>query len=97
MNAQQALDEITAHINKSNYSCSDWYAGITSDIDQRLHGDHKVPRKDHWFAHRTTDTANDARAVEEALLKSGCDGGTGGGDATARTVYAYLKTQDTAP
>ena len=95
--AQSAYDEIVAHINKQGGSYSDWYCGITSDIESRLFGDHNVPRKDHWFIYRRCENDTDARAVETALVKLSCDGGSGGGDDTTVVVYAYLKSEDTNP
>lgn len=97
MKAQQAHDEITAHIEKLGQPYSEWYAGITSDVDQRLHGDHGVPKENHWYSYRSVDSAAGARGVEQALLDAGCDGGSGGGDTDSRIVYAYLKTSDTNP
>ncbi len=95
--AQTAYNEIVANINKQGGSYSNWYCGITSDMESRLFGDHKVPRKDHWYSYRTCHNDTDARAVETALIKLGCDGHEGGGDQTAIYVYAYLKTAVTAP
>lgn len=95
--AQQTLNEIVAHIRKQGGSYSEWYCGITSDIESRLYDDHKVPKKKHWSITRICATANNARAVEKALLKLGCDGGPGGGDEDAAWVYAYLKTSITNP
>lgn len=89
--------EISAHINKQGGQRSSWYVGIAADIKQRLHGDHRVPENDHWFIWRETFSANDARAVEKALIEWGCAGGPGGGDSNTRFVYAYLKTPVTEP
>jgi len=97
MNAQQAFDEIVDHIEKSGHPYADWYAGITSDVDERLHGYHQVPKKDHWFVAQPVDSNRGARDVERALLDAGCDGGTGGGQPDSRIVYAYLKTRGTNP
>ena len=93
--AQEIYNEITAHIKSSPNGASDWYAGITQDVDQRLFGAHNVPRKGAWYIYRVCLTSNDARRVEEALINWGCDGGNGGGDSDAVYVYAYLKTAGT--
>lgn len=95
--AQQALAEITAHIKKQGGAYSDWYCGITSNLENRLYGDHKVPKKNHWSITRLCEDSASARAVEKALLDLGCDGGEGGGDEDSRIVYAYLKTSITNP
>ena len=95
--AQKAYDDIVAHIKKQGGPYSDWYCGITSDIENRLFGDHNVPKENHWYMFRDCDSAESARAVEKALLELGCDGGAGGGDETSIYVYAYLKTAITNP
>ena len=95
--AQQVLNEITAHIDEQGGAYSGWYCGITSDIESRLFGDHKVPRENSWHVYRTCPNDTDARAVETALVELGCDGESGGGDQTTVMVYAYLKTAVTDP
>lgn len=95
--AQTIVDEIAEHILKQGGQTSSWYAGITSDVDQRVFGDHSVPRKNHWRIHRKAMSADHARAAEKSLLDWGCDGGSGGGDDSAIYVYAYLKSPKTRP
>lgn len=97
LNAQTITNEISTHIRKQGSNLSSWYVGITKDIDQRLFGDHNVPKDNHWRAHRIAISSNDARAAEKALINWGCDGGTGGGDNSAVFVYAYLKSPITNP
>ena len=97
IDASAIRDQILAHIQQQGGSPSAWYIGIASDIDQRLHGDHAVPRKGHWFIWRLAHTSDDARAIENVFLEWGCDGGPGGGDDSTRYVYAYLKSPVTDP
>lgn len=89
--AQEAYDEILAHIQKQGGSFSSWYCGITENIKNRLFGDHKVPENNHRFTYKKCINSEAARSVEKAFLQNGCDGGTGGGDDDAVFVYAYLK------
>ena len=95
--AKEAYDEILAHIQKEGSSYPSWYCGITGDVEQRLFEEHGVPEKEHWFAYRNCSSDDDARNVEDALLRLGCDGGPGGGDSDSTYVYAYLKTNVTTP
>lgn len=88
---QQVYDEIVAHIGEQKGKYSQWYCGIASDWEDRLFNDHQVPRKGHWRITCQCHNSDDARAVEKALVKLGCDGGPGGGDETTVYVYAYLK------
>jgi hypothetical protein len=90
--ARVLYDGIVAHIRKSGKPFSEWYAGITSDLEERLHGAHRVPKTNHWRSVREADSHRDARAVEAALHELGCQGAGGGGDHTAVFVYAYLIT-----
>ncbi len=95
--AQQAYDDIVAHIKKQGGTAKDWYAGIAADIEERLFSEHNVSRENAWWIHRACTTNTAARNVEKALLDYGCDGGEGGGDESTDKVYAYLKTSTTDP
>lgn len=96
--AQQAYDDIVAHINKQGGAYSSWYAGIAADPKDRLKSGHGVAlTNDNWWIHRACSTDDDAREVEKALLDLGCDGGPSGGDHATKSVYAYLKTSSTDP
>ena len=95
--AQTIVNEISAHIQKQGGTPLSWYVGITANIEQRLFGDHRVPKENHWWAHRRAVSSDAARSAEKALLDWGCDGGGGGGDSDAVYVYAYLKTTSTNP
>jgi len=92
---QQIIADIDAHIKKQGGQYSSWYVGITADIEERVYGEHKVPREGHWRIHREADSAAISRAVEKAFLDAGCKGGPGGGDDSAVWVYAYLITANT--
>jgi len=95
--AQQVYNAIVAHMKLNDGKYSNWYCGITSDWESRLFDDHQVPRKNHPRIARQCYNNDDARAVENALLKLGCDGAPGGGDETTVYVYAYLKGTMTNP
>jgi len=95
--AQQVFNEIKAYIDKQGKPYSAWYAGIASDAKTRLFVDHNVSRtNDKWVYDQCTNNQS-ARNVEDALLKLGCDGGSGGGDQSSTYVYAYLKLPSTTP
>jgi hypothetical protein len=84
------IAEINAHMKLSGLPNRSWNVGITCDIEQRLFGYHRVPKQNHWFIYRRATDSEQARAIEAAYHKAGCQGGCGGGDHTATYVYAYV-------
>jgi hypothetical protein len=93
----QVFNEIVAHIELYDNRYPNWYCGIASDWVSRLFEDHQVPREGHPYIARQCYNDGDARTVESALIKLGCDGAPGGGDETTIYVYAYLKGTMTNP
>ncbi|MBL4653916.1 MAG: hypothetical protein JKY53_13795 [Flavobacteriales bacterium] len=85
------IQEIEAHLvdgcGGGNYS--DYYIGITKSIQNRLFGDHKVPKKGHCRIHREASNDTDARAVEKHFFDKGMQGAGGGGDEESIFIYAY--------
>lgn len=72
---------------------SDYYVGITNDVDRRL----KEHNASIDFCHvwcEANDTT-EARAAEQALINKGMDGGEGGGDKRSFFVYCYQITDYT--
>ena len=89
-------DEIMAHMNKEGSGYQTCYVGITSDIERRLFGEHNVPREDAWYIYRKADSEEDARALEEYILKThNTDGDVGGGNHESQYIYAYKKIKGT--
>ena len=87
-------DKLMEHPDTAN---GQWYVGIASDPEDRLFGEHNVSEeKDHWH-YIPADSEAIARAVEKHFLNAGCDGGPGGGDASSKFVYVYLKSAKTDP
>ena len=84
--------EMKAFIDRARAPHSDWYVGIAADPDERL-SEHGVEESD-WYIVRRLASEVEARRVEEALLKLGCEGG---GGAAATAVYAYWKRGHTEP
>lgn len=99
---QQSVDEIIrdirAHITKEGSPFSDWYVGITSNINDRVFGDHNVSEKDQLYIYCEAYTVAFARHIEQQFIDvDGTDGGPGGGDEDSVFVYAYKKTSETNP
>ncbi len=88
--AQAIYDEMFKYIEDNGGVFSQWYCGITDNIERRVFEEHKV-RKGDLGLHDKCPTKNDAQLVEKALLENGCDGGTGGGNSNSKCVYIYKK------
>jgi hypothetical protein len=95
LNAQETFDKIKSFIDEHDNNYPKWYSGIASDPRKRLFEEHNVSEdSDLWIFQRCPNEQN-ARNVEERLLKLGCDGSTGGGDASSVYAYAYRKSANT--
>lgn len=86
---------IDAYMQKFQYQNSDWYVGIATDPRERLFNDHNVDEKNGFWIYEQATSDTIARAVEQAYLDTGHDGGSGGGDQSSVYVYAYVKLQGT--
>lgn len=94
----QIIQEIFACMMNVGGQHGSWYVGVTADPKRRLFTEHNVNEKLGNWIHRTADTAQDARGIEEYFLNIlQTDGGLGSSDETARTVYAYKKAAGTKP
>lgn len=94
---QTIVDEILEHLSKSGKrSYSDFYIGITNDIEQRLFKEHNVPKDRAWWIFRTANNSVVAKEVEAYFLKLGMRGDNKGGDDTSNIVYCYAVSPTTA-
>lgn len=71
----QIIADINSHLQKSKKQYySDFYIGITNDIERRLFEEHKVSKDYGWWIYRNGDTKAVAQAVEEYYLDKGMQG-----------------------
>ena len=89
------ISDFEKYVGNDDYS--NWYVGITNDIDRRLFGEHKVDMKQDRWIHSPADSKDVAREVEEYFLDKGMDGDTGGGNDDTIHVYAFKKNGHTDP
>lgn len=88
--------EIKEHIKSRGGAYSDWYVGIAADAGQRLFSDHNVHKENGCWIYPECESSAAAREVEEYFINIlRTDGGTGGGDRSTKSVYAYKKTSST--
>lgn len=87
------MQEHLARSGKKYYS--DFYIGITNDVERRMFQEHNVPKDKNWWIYRTAQSAEEARKVEAHFLKLGMRGDKGGGDSTSNIVYCYAVSPTT--
>lgn len=93
---REIILDVESHLacSKKNYY-SDFYIGITNDVDRRLFGEHNVDKNHSWWIYRTAVDKATAQAVEEHFLSEGMKGETGGGTEDTIYVYCYEITNTT--
>ncbi len=94
----QIVENILSHIRICGGNYNEWYVGISRDARSRLFNDNSVNESlDAWII-EIASTNQQARDIENYFINViGTDGGPGGGDSTARMVYAYKKSYRTNP
>lgn len=96
MSFDEIIKTIDAYRRKhGRIFASNLYVGITNDIDRRLFGFHRVPRKNHWWIYCPADDVQTARKVEKYYLNKGMQGGDGGGNNRSDIVYCYEVSEET--
>lgn len=92
----QIVADIDSHLQNSQKKYySDFYVGITNDIERRLFGEHNVQANGQWWIYRQAIDKNTAQLVEEHYLDKGMKGDTGGGNDDSTFVYCYEITRNT--
>lgn len=93
---ESIIIDIKAYIRKNRGAYSDWYVGIASDPKERLFNDHNVGERSGAWIYCEAEGSSAAREVEEYFINTlGTDGGSGGGDYSTKSVYAYKKISTT--
>ena len=94
--AVQAAADLVAYMKQCGTRYySEWYVGITCDIEDRLFGDHNVNRNTDAWIWRRTGGDSMAREAESSFHASGCKGSHGGGGSDCVFIYAYRISQTT--
>ena len=95
---EKIIEEIKTHMSGCGGYYSSWYVGISKDSRNRLFNEHAVNEKTDSWIYRIAASSDIARQIEEYFVYVlGTDGGPGGGDKDARSVYAYRKNSHTNP
>ena len=87
---KEIIADFDAHLQKRKKEYwSDYYVGITNDIERRLFTEHNVSKNNAWWIYREATDKATAQEVEEYYLAKGMNGDTGGGTEDSVFVYCY--------
>ena len=95
MTKNSIISDFEKYVGIDDYS--NWYVGITNDIDRRLFDEHQINKMQDWWIWRPANNKEVAQEVEEYFLAAGMDGDTGGGNYYTTKVYAFKKNGHTNP
>ena len=96
MDFKTVIKRIESYMNKFDGDYSDWYVGITDDLDGELFELHKVDEKGIWISFGA-DTEEVAKKVQKYFLNKKTDGILKDSQINLRIVYAYRKNSETTP
>lgn len=92
MTARQVASDIQTHIQQCGGGFAGWYAGIASDLRNRMFVDHSVDETTGPWIFRDAGYDVFAPQVEDYLHSQGCRGACGGGGPDTPFVYCYRIT-----
>jgi hypothetical protein len=96
MDVKTVIKRIESYMSKFEGEYSDWYVGITNDLEEQLFDFHKVDEKGVWISFGA-DTEEVAQKVQKYFLDKKTDGIPKGENSEDRIVYAYKKNSKTIP
>lgn len=92
----EIITDFDAHLQKSSKQYySNFYVGITNEIERRLFTEHNVSKDNAWWIYSVAINKATAQKVEEYYLDKGMEGDTGGGTDDSVYVYCYEITNTT--
>lgn len=93
---KQIIDLFNKHLALSGRRYySEFYIGVTNDVNRRLFQEHNVKKETMWWAYSTASAKKDAEAVERHFLKKGMKGNKRKGTDESTIVYCYAITPTT--
>ena len=96
MDYQTVVKRLETYMSKFEGDYSDWYIGITKDLEEGLFQLHKVEENGIWISFGA-DTDEVAKKVEKYFLDKKTDGNPKDLEENTRIVYVYKKNSNTNP
>jgi len=96
MDYHTVIKRIETYMSKFEGDYSDWFVGITKNLDEGLFELHKVEETGIWISFGA-DTEDVAKKVEEYFLEKKTDGNPKTLEENTRIVFVYKKNSNTIP
>jgi len=96
MDYRTVIKRIETYMSKFEGDYSDWYIGITKDLNEELFNLHKFEENGIWISFGA-DTDEVAKKVEKYFLDKKTEGNPGDVEVDTRIVYVYKKNSNTTP
>jgi len=96
MDYKTLIKRIESYMSKFTGDYSDWFVGITNDLDEELFELHRVDEKGIWISFGA-DTEEVAKKVQKYFLDKKTDGQVKNSQMEDRIVYVYKKNSKTTP
>ena len=96
MDYSTVIKRIEAYMRKFEGDYSDWYIGITKDLDEELFNLHKFQESGIWISFGA-DTDEVAKKIEKYFLDKKTGGNPTDLEEDTRIVYVYKKNSNTTP
>jgi len=96
MDYNTVIKRIETYMSKFEGDYSDWYVGITKDLDEGLFKLHKVEENGIWISFGA-DTDEVAKKAEKYFFNKKTDGKPTKLEEDTRIVYVYKKNSNTTP
>ncbi len=96
MDYRTVIKRIEIYMSKFEGDYSDWYVGITKDLDAELFNLHKFEENGIWISFGA-DTDEVAKKVEKYFLDKKTAGNPMNLEEDTRIVYVYKKNSKTTP
>ncbi len=96
MDYHTVIKRIETYMSKFEGDYSDWFVGITKNLDEGLFQLHKVEETGIWISFGA-DTEEVAKKVERYFLDKKTDGNLKALEENTRIVFVYKKNSNTIP
>ncbi len=96
MDYHTLIKRMEIYMSKFEGDYSDWYVGITKDLDEGLLNSHKLEENGIWISFGA-DTDEVAKKIEKYFLDKKTEGNPTDLEDDSRIVYVYKKNSKTTP